>query len=737
MLLSEATHRLVQGMVKASFAGEHQIKGKSEPQKVYRLDSIRAGVTRFEAAVSRGLSAFVGREHEMEVLERERSAARVELRMVDVFAEPGIGKSRLLHEFGRRIGKDSAFLTSSCSPDSQQTPFLPFIEVVRGSFRLSTRAAETEVAQKLELGLTGLGLHTTRNLGLLLHPLGLKVPEGALTGLDGVLIGLRTRELLQQFLEARCRLSPVVLVIEDLHWLDSVSEELLGKFIDSEAKLRLLVLTTRRPEYRPPWLGRSIVTALRLEPLPLGDVRRLVQTRLGVESLPDALARQLTEKAEGNPLFAEEIVSFLTEHGIVRAAPGKLDFDAGAVRTALPASVQSMLTARIDRLAPRDRAILQAAAVIGRQFDPELLASVTGESAIDAQLATMQTLDLIYPENRSSGFVFKHALVRDALYQSLLGDPRKALHAKIAEEIERRSSNRLAEVAEVLAHHFAQTDDASKAFVYLSMAGAKSLAVYSLDEATSYFAAGLALLDKNPTCASNDQVADFFVPYTRLLSVMVQLKTLIEVFDRYLTRIDCLGNDSRVVIVRHRLVIALVWNARYRDAAALQRETSRIADHLKESRSKAYSLAGDILVSTAIASRPLDEFEILKRDAIKAATDTTDAYIQHWTWAVIRLEELHRGRQTEALGSAPELMQVGRSLNDPRSTGLGLAYLSFLALNIGSYAEALDYGEQSLAVAVTPWDQVFATNVKGFALVLLRRTEEGLKLLDGESWLFA
>ena len=269
------------------------------------------------------------------------------------------------------------------------------------------------------------------------------------------------------------------------------------------------------------------------------------------------------------------------------------------------------------------------------------------------------------------------------------------------------------------------------------MAGAKSLAVYSLDEATSYFAAGLALLDKNPTCASNDQVADFFVPYTRLLSVMVQPKTLIEVFDRYLTRIDCLGNDSRVVIVRHRLVIALVWNARYRDAAALQRETSRIADHLKESRSKAYSLAGDILVSTAIASRPLDEFEILKRDAIKAATDTTDAYIQHWTWAVIRFEELHRGRQTEALGSAPELMQVGRSLNDPRSTGLGLAYLSFLALNIGSYAEALDYGEQSLVVAVTPWDQVFATNVKGFALVLLRRTEEGLKLLDGESWLFA
>ena len=205
-----------------------------------------------------------------------------------------------------------------------------------------------------------------RNVGLLLHLLGLKVPDGALTGLDGVLIGLRTRELLQQLLEARCRLSPVVMVIEDLHWIDSVSEEVLGKIVDSEAKLRLLLLTTRRPEYTPPWLDRATVTKLPLEPLPAGDIRHLVQARLGVEALPEALARQVTEKAEGNPLFAEEIVSFLTERGMLRTVAGKLDFDASAVAATLPASVQSLLTARVDRLAPKDRALLQAASVIGQ-----------------------------------------------------------------------------------------------------------------------------------------------------------------------------------------------------------------------------------------------------------------------------------------------------------------------------------------------------------------------------------
>jgi hypothetical protein len=276
IFLGEAMHRLVQGMIEASFVGEQTIKGKSEPQKVYRLDAIRVGATRFEAAMSRGLSVFVGREHELEVLDRSLDEARSQLRVIDIAAEPGMGKSRLLHEFRQSIGKDRAFaLSGSCSPDGQQTPFLPFIEVIRGSFRVRAGEAEKDVTQKLETGLTALGLHSLRNLGLLLHLLGLKVRDDALAGLDGVLIGLRTRELLQQLLEARCGLSPVVMVIEDVHWIDSVSEELLNKIIHSEAKLRLLVLTTCRSEYSPPWLDRSVVTKLRLEALPTG--RPLIQ----------------------------------------------------------------------------------------------------------------------------------------------------------------------------------------------------------------------------------------------------------------------------------------------------------------------------------------------------------------------------------------------------------------------------------------------------------------------------
>ena len=684
VFMSEATHRLVQGMVEASFAGEHTIKGKSEPQKVYRLDSVRHGVTRFEAVASRGLSTFVGRERELEVLERGLDKARTQLCVIDLVAEPGMGKSRLLHEFRQRIGKDRAFILSgSCSPDGQQTPFLPFIEVVRGSFRISAGKAEQDIAQKLEMGLIALGLLSVRNLGLLLHLLGLRVPDDALAGLDGLLIGLRTRELLQQLLEARCRLSPVIMVIEDLHWIDSASEELLGKIVDSEAKLRLLLLTTRRLEHAPSSLDRAVVSKLLLEPLPIGDIRRLIRARPRVEALPEPLAWQVAEKAEGNPLFAEEIVSFLSERGIVRTSTGKLDFDATVVATALPTSVQGVLTARVDRLAPKDRALLQAASVIGRRFDPQLLAVVAGETDIDARLAVMRTLDLVHMEVKSDDHAFKHALVRDALYQSLLTEPRKSLHLKIAEGIEHRSSNRLTEVAEVLAHHFSQTDEASKAFTYLARAGYKSLSVYSLDEAETNLNAALALLDRSPDFVSDDQVADFLLSYAILLNLTGQVNVQIGVIGRYLVRIDRLGDDPRAVQIRALYTTSLLWNTRYREAAAIQQQNSLMADRLGDSRSKALALTEEIFVSTVFAPKPPHEFEAFKREAIKAASDTADANIQNNVRWVIGWEELHRGLITDARDSARELDASRPAAKRPTIHGIWPVVVVYDCLSIG------------------------------------------------------
>jgi class 3 adenylate cyclase/tetratricopeptide (TPR) repeat protein len=731
VFMSDATYRLVEGLVDATFTGDRTIKGKSDRQKVHRLDAVRLGATRFEAAVTRGLSSFVGRGTEMDVLERCLDKARSELCVIDLAAEPGMGKSRLLHEFRQRIGKEGAFvLTGNCSPDGQQTPFLPFIEVVRGSFRISTGDSEKEISQKLEGGLTALGLQSIRNLGLLLHLLGLTVPHGALSGLDSVLIGLRVRELLQQLLESRCNLSPVIMVIEDLHWIDSASEELLGKIIDSKTKPPLLLVTTRRLEYTTRWRDRPAVTNLLLEPLANWDIRLLVQARLNVDALPEGLARHLMEKAEGNPLFAEEIVSYLTERGILRTGSGRLEFNDSTITGALPASVQGLLASRVDRLSPNDRALLQAASVIGRRFDPLLLAVAANETDVDARLAAMQSLDLVHRVGKSDDYSFKHALVQDALYQSLLSEARSTLHAKIGEEIERRSGNRLSEVAEILANHYSHTKMAEKAFAYLLMAGSKALGVYSLDEATTHLTSALALLDKHRTCASDSEFAQFFVAYSLLFLLSGRFKVLIDTLERHLPRIDYLGDDPSALTIRHFYVLALGFNARYRDAAAAQRKTFEMAYRLGDSKSKAYALASEIFVSSIVDPKPLNSFEELKREAINTASESADAFIQNSTGAFVAFAELHRGRINEVRAVAHECMRIGEQLNDPRSTGLSLAILAWIATSTESYAEALEYCERCLTVAVIPQDKSIAIASKGVALVLLRKTEDGAKLLE-------
>jgi predicted ATPase len=408
-LTCDATRRLAEWLVDMSFVGEHTIKGKTKPQKVWRLESVHSGRTRFDASVGRGLSAYVGRDSELAVLQEALGRARDRLQAIDIVADPGLGKTRLAFEFRQRLNADEVrILTGNCTADGQQIPFLPFLEVARGAFRIRPKDDPAEIARKLETGLRRLEMHTSENVGLLLNLLGIEPPEGALAGLDGVLIGLRTRDLLPALIKARCRASPVVLSLEDIHWIDRVSQESLGRLVES-AQPNLLIITTRRPEYVPAWIGGPGVTTIRLEPLTAGDFRQLLETRLGVASAPDVLIRQVTERAEGNPLFGEEILSFLIQRGALRIAEGKADFDPDASDIGLPASLQSLLAARADRLPREDRALLQAAAAIGRRFDRNLLAVVheIGED-VGKRLEKLEALDIVRREGRSPDYAFKH-----------------------------------------------------------------------------------------------------------------------------------------------------------------------------------------------------------------------------------------------------------------------------------------------------------------------------------------
>ena len=726
-VLSEVTHRLLQGLVETLLVGEHVIKGKSEPQRVYRLEAIREGTARFDAKIHRGLTTYVGRDRELEKLERALDVIDSGIQVFDISGEPGIGKSRLLHEFLTQVVKEGLrVLTGHCTADGQQ-PFRAFIEIVRRAFRLSPSDSEETVATKLDQGLEGLGHHSSANLGLMLNLLGLRAPQGALEGLDGLLIGLRTRDLVQQLIVARCRLRPMIILFEDLHWVDSASEDLLAKIVAIEEPLQLLILHTRRPEYSPPWADEARVTRLPLEPLSARETARIAEARIGVGNMPEGLAKLIAAKAEGNALFAEEIANFLVERGIVRRSAAGLDFNSAAVAAALPESVQSLLASRVDRLASADRNLLQAAAVIGRRFDPELVAAVGVSTSAQTAFAAMEALDLIHRVEGSTDYIFKHALVRDALYDGLLMAPRAALHLKVAEELERHGGNRLTEIAEILAHHYAATERADKAFAYLAMAGHKGLDIYSNAEAEHFYRQALAIFEKHANCAEKLSVAQVVVRLLEALTNQSDDRELGEVAGKYMTLVKEAGETRELVIFCYYRAVALMFALELRAGHRVMVEALAIAERLGDGRARAYARCWLLSMTSLLGLDSLEAAERMKSELLADSHRFGDNYVLNYTYFAVALDYFYRGLSKEARDVAARLIASGEERKDPRAIGMAHVLLGFTAMLGDEPTVAIADAEECMRLAVTHNDRRMAALIKASADVFLGRGREALK----------
>ena len=429
VLLSEAANQLVQGLVASEFLGEFSIKGKSEAQRVYRLIGVTEGADpeSFGASVRRGLTAFVGRDQELARLEGCAQDALSGMHVVDIVGEPGIGKSRLLYEFRQRIDrKQFSLLSSDCSPDGRQTAFLPFIEVVRSSFQIQAGTNKADAARQLESGLTALALDSEEIRGLLLN---LPWTPDAQWGID------RPRRGHDRSAHARFAAQAVdgALQTEACRAPDRGSaldrQCLRGPFGQERgARETVAARDCLLPQAR---ISASLVasgrTTIALAPLSTQATSDIVQSRLGEDMSTPALLELIVDRADGNALFAEEIAGYLKERLSGQGAPGG-DFDLAAVAAVMPASIQALLTARVDALDAPDREMLQAAAVIGRRFGPDLLAAVATRDA-EQRLIPMQALDFVQRDQATGEFVFKHALVRDALYEPAGASARRSASA--------------------------------------------------------------------------------------------------------------------------------------------------------------------------------------------------------------------------------------------------------------------------------------------------------------------
>ena len=502
ILLAPATLQLAEGYVQVAARGPVAVKGLADPVEVYALTGVSALRTRFHAAAARGLTRFVGRDAEFEQLLRALALAHEGRgQLVALVGEPGVGKSRLVYEFthSHRI-QDWLILEAGSVSYGKATSYLPVINLLKAYFKVNERETHREIREKVTGKLLTLDRTLEPTLPVLLALLDVPVEDAKWQALDPPQRRQRTLDAVKHLLVRESKGKPLLVVFEDLHWIDAETQDLLDSLVESLPTARLLLLVNYRPEYQHGWVNKTYYSQLRLDALPAESAGDLLTALLGEDPALEPLKRLLVKR--GNPFFIEESIRTLVETGALTGERGAYRLTRPIQAIEVPATVQVILAARIDRLPAADKQLLQTASVIGKDVPFVLLQAVAeaAEEAVQRGLTHLQAAEFLY-ETRlfpDPEYTFKHALTHDVTYGTLLQERRKALHARIVGAIERCYPDRLTEHVERLAHHAVRGELWEQAVTYLRQVGAKALVQSANREAASCFEQALVSLQHLP-----------------------------------------------------------------------------------------------------------------------------------------------------------------------------------------------------------------------------------------------
>ncbi len=743
ILLAPATLQLAEGYVQVAARGPVAVKGLADPVEVYALTGSSAPRSRVHAAAARGLTRFVGRDAEIEQIRRALALAHDgHGQLVAIVGEPGVGKSRLVYEFTHSYRtQDWLILEAGSVSYGKATSYLPVIDLLKAYFKVHDRETHREIREKV----TGKLLTLDRTLELILPALLaiLDVPaeDAQWQALDPAQRRQRTLYAVKHLLLRESQGQPVLVAFEDLHWIDSETQALLDGLVESLPTARLLLLVNYRPEYQHGWLSKTYYSQLRLDALPPESAGELLSALLGDDPGLEPLKRLLVKR--GNPFFIEESIRTLVETRALIGERGAYRPTRPIQAVEVPATVQVMLAARIDRLSAEDKRLLQTAAVIGKDVPFVLLHAVAeaAEDALRRGLTHLQAAEFLY-ETRlfpDPEYTFKHALTHEVTYGTLLQERRKALHARIVGAIERFYPDRLTEHVERLAYHAVRGELSEQAIRYLRQAGAKALTRSAAREAVTCFEQALAALQHLPETRETLEQA---------IDIRFDLRTSLLALGEFERMIGCLRETERLARTlgdQRRLG----WVSAFMSSYLWTTGDSTRAHTLAQAVQAIAQTVGDLslqiganwwLGATCFALGDYRRGEEFCRQNVESLEGdlTRERFglvafpaVLSRAWLAQSLAE--RGEFDEGIAYGQEGLRIAETLGHPFSVVAALRGLAYLYGVKGDLSQAVRLHEHGIALC-REWDLPIwlplLTGSLGYGYVLSGRVEEGLSLLQ-------
>jgi class 3 adenylate cyclase/tetratricopeptide (TPR) repeat protein len=708
ILASAATARLIEDHVPIERVGSLEVRGLSSPITAFRLTGGAATPAR-ERRTRRSGSRFVGREREVATLrELLADAANAQGRIAGVVGEPGVGKSRLLLEVREEAAAEVTWLEGRCLSYGSTIPYLPVLDLLRGSCEIADADPPERAADKVRARLDSLGLDPAERAPYLLQLLGLKEPDDAARALGGEVIVARTLDTLRQLWLRSSRQRPLVLVVEDLHWIDPASESCLAALAKGLGGASLLLVTTYRPGYRPSWIDRSYATQIALAPLRRDDSLRVVHSLLPTLPAHDPRARLILDKAEGNPFFLEELVH----------AVGDAD---GPLR--VPDSVQGVLAARIDRLPETAKHVVQTAAVLGREFPERLLRAIADTpERLDADLHELTRQEFLYERSGAEepSYVFKHALTQDVAHATLVTPRRRALHRRAAEAMAALYPDRVADLAPRLAHHYLEAESWPEAAEHARRAAEMAVRSWANTEARARYDQALLAVERAGRPAAERR---------ELLGARAGVSSVLGHFDP--ARVDleaalALAESEGDAVAQGRVLAALggLWGGHrdYARALELSRRAIALLEPAGDRRALAEARAqlGIMLLNVVRMTESRSEFEV----ALGLFEALDDAAGQGRILEMLGMNRWLAGDVATSFGFLESALVKLRAVGDRRTEIATLVSLGAAHARREGYRVAGAFLDEALAIARSleaPADEAFVRcAIADFGLVFGR-----------------